>query len=357
MDARALSRPPRAAARAGCRRRAAVVAAALAGAVAAAGVAAAADRPPRVDVAVGYAVDPHWPQRPGDVVWEAMPGTAVDLQGHVWTFNRGSVPVQVYTTDGTLVRTWGKGEFKNPHNIRIDREGHVWASDTLLHTVRKFTRDGRLLLTLGTAGQAGADAAHFDQPTDMAITPAGDVFVADGYGNNRIVHFDAGGRFVKAWGRPGTAPGEFSLPHAIALDSRGRLYVADRNNVRVQVFEQSGKFLAQWTDLITPWGIWITPQDEIYVCGSSPMQWRETTRPFLGVPPRDQIVMKLDPTGRVRELWTFPKGQDGKETPGELNWVHGIAVDAMRSLYLGDINGKRAQRFIRIEPPGAGRQP
>jgi DNA-binding beta-propeller fold protein YncE len=309
----------------------------------------APERYPKINLAVGYQHDPNWPQKPAEAVWAAMPGVAVDANGHIWTFNRGNIPIQVYTADGALVRMWGQGEFKNPHHIKIDREGNVWVSDTLLHTVRKCTPDGKVLLTLGTPGEAGTDEKHLNQPTDMAITPSGEVFVADGYGNNRVVHFDAQGRFVKAWGKLGIGPGEFSLPHAIVVDSRGRLYVADRNNARVQVFDQSGKFLAEWRNLITPWGIWITPKDEIYVCGSSPMLWSETRGSMLSIPPKDQVVMRFDPDGRVRQIWTFPKGEDGKEKPGDLNWVHAIAVDSGGHLYLGDINGKRAQRFIRIE--------
>src|SRR5262249_37260005 len=134
----------------------------------------------------------------------------------------------------------------------------------------KFTPEGKLLLTLGTPGTAGRDSTHLNRPTDMVVTPAGDVFVADGYGNARVVHFDKSGKFVKAWGELGHKPGQFSIPHAIALDSKGRLYVADRNNVRVQIFDQSGKLLDEWRDVVVPWGFCVTKDDEIWVCGSSP---------------------------------------------------------------------------------------
>src|SRR5690606_37178584 len=120
------------------------------------------------------------------------------------------------------------------------------------HTITKFSPEGKVLLTLGTRGQPGEDASHLNQPTDVAITPAG-VFVADGYVNSRVVQYTADGKFVKAWGRLGTGPGEFSLPHGIAADSRGRLYVVDRNNVRVQVFDSNGTYLTEWRNIITPW--------------------------------------------------------------------------------------------------------
>src|SRR6185369_13880749 len=107
-----------------------------------------------------------------------------------------------------------------------------------------------------------------DRPTDMAISPAGDIFVSDGYGNARVVHFDKTGKFVKAWGSMGVRPNQFSIPHAIAMDSTGRLYVADRNNVRVQVYSQAGELLDSWSNVLVPWGFCMTPRDEIWICGS-----------------------------------------------------------------------------------------
>jgi DNA-binding beta-propeller fold protein YncE len=218
--------------------------------------------------------------------------------------------------------------------------------------VMKFTPEGRLLLELGTRDQPGCDAAHFNMPTDVAVTPAGDVFISDGYGNNRVAHFDKAGRFVKDWGKLGTAPGEFSIPHAIAVDSRGRLYVADRNNVRVQVFDQAGRLLDVWANVVTPWGLWVTDKDEVWVCGSSPEVWETAGKGNpLGCPPKDQVLMRFTPEGRLVQLWTVPKGEDGKEKPGELNWVHCIALDSHGDVYAGDIIGKRIQKFLR-QPGG-----
>jgi hypothetical protein len=310
---------------------------------------------PRISMAVGYELDAAWPIRTGTDLppWGGMSGVAVDAQDQVWTFNRGPVPIQVFSPDGSLVHAWGEGLFGKPHHLRIDGKGNVWISDTGKHVVQKFTNDGRLLLTLGTPGHSGADATHFNQPTDIAVTPQGQVFVTDGYGNNRVVHFDATGRFVGEWGRLGVGVGEFSLPHAIALDSRGRLYVADRNNARIQVFNQSGEWLDEWRNLIVPWHIWITPRDEVYVCGSTPMRWGGLALPgmVLGVPPKDQIVIKFSTSGRAEELWSFPLGKAGDCHPGELCWVHGLAVDSRGNLYLGDIQGRHIQKFRRAADP------
>jgi DNA-binding beta-propeller fold protein YncE len=226
---------------------------------------------PRTNQAVSYQVDPSWPERPGSVKWGHVPGVAVDRHDRVWVFTRAEPPVQIYSATGRFIRSWGSGIIKTAHHLKFDRDGNVWLADIGTHTVMQFTPEGKLLKTLGTRGAAGCDETHLNQPTDMAITPSGDVFVSDGYGNNRVVHFDPSGRFVRAWGQLGTRPGEFSLPHAIALDSKGRLYVADRNNVRVQVFDRKGKLLDVWENLLVPWGFWVTKADEIWICGSSPM--------------------------------------------------------------------------------------
>jgi DNA-binding beta-propeller fold protein YncE len=205
-------------------------------------------------------------------------------------------------------------------------------------------------MTIGTPSQAGEDQTHMNQPNDVAFASNGDVYVSDGYGNDRVVVFDKNGKFVRAWGKLGAAPGEFSQPHSIALDSRNRVYVADRNNSRIQIFDSTGKFLTEWKNIITPWYIVITKNDEVYVCGSSPMRWSEVpaTQAMLATPPKDQVLLKLDTEGHIKLLAVFPKGENGKEKPGDLNWVHGMAVADDGTVYLGDVQGKRAQKFIPV---------
>jgi hypothetical protein len=302
---------------------------------------------PKVNTAVGYTVDPSWPQKPADAKWAAVSGIAVDAKDQVYVFTRGTPPIQVYDTNGKYLRGWGQDVVKSAHHVKIDHEGNVWASDIGYHVVHKFTPEGKLLMTLGTKDKPGRDPTHFDKPTDVAVTPSGDIFVADGYGNARVVHFDKNGKYVKEWGELGSKPGQFSIPHAIA-HIKGRLYVADRNNARVQVFDEGGKLLDVWPNLVVPWGFCVT-KDELWVCGSSPMQWREKDS-NLGVPPKDQLFMRFNPDGKLLQLWTVPKGADGLEKPGELNWVHAMAVDSRGNLYAGDITGKRAQKFVRQGP-------
>ncbi len=305
---------------------------------------------PRENLSPSYEVDPAWPQKPKGYEWAAMPGIAVDKQDQVWIFTRSQPPIQVYTTAGKLVRAWGSDTIETAHHIKIDRDGNVWVADIGLHIVRKLTPLGEILLTIGTPGEPGEDETHLDKPTDMAISPTGDVFVSDGYGNNRVVHFDPTGRFVRAWGSLGTGPEQFSLPHAIAMDSAGRLYVADRNNVRVQVYSQQGKLLDSWSNVIVPWGFWVSDKDDIWVCGGSPMPWVEDAKypgAPLNCPPKDQLLIRFDTNGRARQLWTIPKGDDGNEQPGDVNWIHALALDSHGNIYVGDIIGERAQKFVR----------
>ena len=185
---------------------------------------------PQIDNAVGYKADPDWPkEKPPGGEWGGMSSVALGPDGNVWTFNRGKIPVQVYTQDGRLVKYWGQdGLFKNPHTIRFDNSGNLWIVDTRMQTVRKFTPDGKVLMTVGTPNEAGEDETHMNQPNDVAIAPNGDIYVSDGYGNNRIVVFDTNGKFIRAWGKLGGAQGEFSQPHGVVLDSRQRVYVADQ---------------------------------------------------------------------------------------------------------------------------------
>jgi hypothetical protein len=306
---------------------------------------------PKVNLAASYEVVPGWPQRPAEAKPAAVPAISLDREGNVWIYTRANPVVQVYSPDGRYLRGWREEDPKTvPHGLKFDRDGNVWLVDCGLHVARKFTPEGKLLMTLGTLGVPGEDDKHLKAPTDITFTPDGDIFISDGYGNSRVIHFDKDGRYIKAWGTLGTGPGEFSLVHAIGSDSKGRLYVADRNNVRVQIFDREGKLLDTWANILVPWGFWISPADEIWVCGSSPMPWRVDPKypgAPLGCPPKDQLFMKFNTEGRVLEHWTLPKGEDEKEQPGDVNWLHVIALDASGNVYAGDIIGKRVQKFAR----------
>lgn len=294
-------------------------------------------------------VDPAWPQKPDSFTWGAMSGITVDARDQVYLFNRSEPTVQVYRTDGVLVRSWSTANPPGAHHIKLDADGNVWLADFRGHVVQEYSPEGKLLLTLGEAGQSGCDERHFDGPTDMTFVPNGDVFISDGYGNRRVVHFDKQGRFVKAWGEEGTEPGQFALPHAIAADSQGRLYVADRNNARIQVFDTNGKLLAVWDDCITPWGFSVTKDDKIWVCGSSRVRLPDDDGWTISPPP-DQLLVQLDTTGKVLQRVPLRLAPAAPSKPGEVDWVHAVAIDSKGDLYLGDIMGKRAQKFSLHKP-------
>lgn len=310
-----------------------------------------------------YDVDPDWPARPDNIAAEGwVSGLAIDDKDQVWFFRKGKDPVQVYTSDGEFVRSWGNEQnFVYPHHLRIGPDGNIWLSDFGRHVVMKFTPEGELLQTLGVLDEKGDDDTHFDRPTDMAITPQGEIFITDGYGNNRrIVHYDADGKFVKTWGEYGSAPGQFVLPHSIVIDSKGRLYVADRNSGRIQVFDQEGKFLDEWKNIIMPWGLSITKDDELWVCGSSPHWWlRHGAYPEY----KDQVFMKFSTDGKVKQVWQIPLGDIGpdknkpdtsKLKPGEAVGVHCIAADSKGNLFVGEIYSERAEKFVPVtERPAA----
>ncbi|MCH5374005.1 MAG: hypothetical protein JJ992_08515, partial [Planctomycetes bacterium] len=179
-----------------------------------------------------YEVDPDWPQKPEGVQWAAMPGIAIDTQDQIYLFTRTKPAVQVYRPDGTLVRQWNVDGFEGAHFIRIDHQGNIWTTDVKRHVVQKYSPEGKLLLTLGQLDQPGTAEGQFDKPTDTVVLPSGDLFISDGYGNRRVVHYDRNGRFDQAWGESGNQPGQFALPHSIVADSKNRLYVADRENAR-----------------------------------------------------------------------------------------------------------------------------
>ena len=231
--------------------------------------------------------------------------------------------------------SWGADFFIAPHGLTLDREDHVWLTDVGRQQVFKFTHDGRLLLTLGERGKPGADQAHFNLPTDVAVLPDGSFYVSDGYKNTRVVKFDAAGRYEFEWGGKGAEPGHFNLPHGIALDARGRVYVCDRGNARLQVFDPRGKFIAEWKGpaIGRPYGVSIAADGRVFLIdgGDQPVR-----------PPDRGKVVELDAEGNVIESF----GSFGT-APGQFQLGHDIAVARDGSVYVAEAKGKRVQKFIR----------
>lgn len=210
---------------------------------------------------------------PGQTVWNLPRSIAADGKGTIYLLRASEAPVLVFNREGKLLKTWGAGLFKEAHSIDIDRDGNLWITDRADNQVFKFTPDGKQLMVLGKKGVAGkGDSTDlFNGSADVAIAPNGDIFVADGQGgNNRIVKFSKDGKFIKTWGTKGSAAGQFETPHSIAMDSKGRLLVADqqeKKTPRIQIFDQDGKFLEQWDKLPLkqPTGLYITKDDTVYI--------------------------------------------------------------------------------------------
>ena len=226
-----------------------------------------------------------WAQLPDGVEsWPAVTGVEQGPDGNLYVFyrcfensclGRPEDPIVKFDMDGVPLASWGAGMFMYPHGFHVDFEDNVWATDAdgengIGHQVFKFSPSGDLLMTLGEAGVAGEGPDHFNQPTDVFVAPDGSFFVSDGHGqgNNRVVKFAPDGTYLMEWGRPGSEPGEFTTPHALHMDSQGRLFVGDRGNNRIQIFTQEGVFLDEWRQFGRPSGIYITPGDEIYVADS-----------------------------------------------------------------------------------------
>ncbi len=295
-----------------------------------------AQDPPAVSSGRGAAYDlvEGWAQLPEGVdAWGQTIGVEIDDAGNLWVFHRCfatactrrvDVPaVLKYDSSGALTDSWGEGLFVWPHGFFLDADGNLWTTDARGaagkgQQVIKFSPDGEVLMTLGTAGVAGEGPDMFRGPTDVAIAPNGDIFVADGHGNSRIVKYSSDGEFITTWGTKGTGPGQFDEPHCLAFDSQGRLFVGDRLNQRIQVFDQDGRFLDEWTGIMAS-GMHITADDELFVADY-------------------QLRMGI----------VIADAADFSET-GFISGVlaEGVTVDAMGNVYAGEVIPRNLKKFAR----------
>ena len=226
-----------------------------------------------------YRLVMNWATLPANMKWGQTIALDFDAHGDVYVFHRNDPGILKFNPRGELLKSWGAGLFAQAHGLSVDRFGYIWTADSDAKDgkggqVFKFDSDGTLLMTLGKKGvlEESSTGEAFIGPTGVAVAANADIFVADGHvnnGNHRILKFSKDGRFIKAWGKTGSAPGEFNGPHGIAMDSRGRLFVADRGNKRVQVFDQEGRFLAEWPQFGSPENIYITKDDTLYVSDSN----------------------------------------------------------------------------------------
>ena len=299
-----------------------------------------------------YHVVSNWPRLPKGLILGQVTGIDVDSQGNVFVFHRAErvwngEPIQseVIPSPTVLVLNGKSGEmieqraaatFVMPHGLTIDQDDNIWLTDVGLHQVFKYNHKGNLLMVLGERGVAGEDSSHFNMPTDVAIAPDGSFYVSDGYGNSRITRFSADGTFMASWGSKGPNAGQFDVPHNIALDSQGRVYVADRGNARIQIFDGSGKFIQEWkgASFGRPWAVRFDSNGNLYVVGGGDQNdfWPDRAR-----------ILKVDPQGQI--LASF--GSYGK-APGQFIWPHTIAIGPDGAIYVGEVGtGMRIQKFVK----------
>ena len=314
-----------------------------------------------------YRTIDNWAKLPEGRTWGSTSGVDIDPDGtSVWVADRcgtfaplsqfkpgepfacdGSSldPILKFDAAGTLVKSFGAGLFLLPHGLHVDRAGNVWVTDGLGrpgkgHQVFKFSPDGKVLMTLGKAGVPGSGPDEFNAPSAVFVAPNGDIFVADGHGGNtnaRIVKFSPNGEFIKAWGQKGSAPGEFDIPHTLAMDSRGRLFVGDRQNNRIQIFDQDGNFLDQWFQFSRPSGIYIDKHDIIYVAdsesGGAAKNHDGWTRGIRVGNVGDGAVTALIP--------------DPAEKPTGSSAAESVAADEAGNVYGAEVGPKRLMRYVK----------
>ena len=290
--------------------------------------------------------------------WAPTNNVFVDGKDNVWVMDRcedkgclGSheAPIWELSPDGKVLKNFGAGMFLFPHTVKPDAEGNVWAIDGDAkegkgNQVFKLSPDGKVLMTLGKAGQGGKDPDVFDRPTGIAFARNGDTFISEGhapsFGNSRIVKFDKNGKFIKSFGHLGSGDGELKGPHVLALDSQGRLFVADRSNSRVAIFDQNGKFLAAWKQFGRPSGIFIDKNDMLYVSDSESEDapGKDTNNPGC----KRGIRGGSAKDGKVQFYIPPPPVSDPKLPPPE-----GVAVDSQGTIYAAAVQAKEVYKYVR----------
>ncbi len=303
-----------------------------------------------------YHLVPDYFKMPPGRQWGQVASVDVDPRGNIWIFERcGDKACNTSTEDsifefdqsGKCIKHFGSKMFFSPHGITVDDQGNVWVTDAedgpgaKGHQVFKFNQDGKLLMTLGKAGVPGTTNDTFNRPSDVAIAKNGDIFVADGHGdasNARIVKFNKDGKFIKAWGTKGSAPGQFDLPHALAIDSKGRLFVADRNNNRIEIFTPDGKYITEWKQFGRPSGIFIDKRDNLYVSDS------ESNNPRNPGFKRG-IYVGSAKDGKVAAF--IPNNEPDDPDHTNSSSAEGIAADAAGNIYGAEVAGRKLTKFVR----------
>jgi len=292
-----------------------------------------------------YEVVENWAKLPEGWSFKEVASVGVDANDNVYAFNRGAHPMMVFDRHGNFLRSWGEGIFPRAHGITVSPDETLFCTDDGDHTVRKCTLDGKVLFTLGVSGKPAPfmSGEPFNRCTHVAIDPrSGDFYVSDGYGNARVHKYAPDGTLLLAWGESGTDPGQFNIVHNIATDSAGWVYVADRENHRIQVFDPNGKFETQWVNMARPCGLYIDQATDIAYVGELGVAIASNAQ-ALGVGPR---ISLYDTKGNVlARLGNKPEG----EAPGQFIAPHGICIDSRGDIYVGEVSWTHTGS--RLNPP------
>jgi DNA-binding beta-propeller fold protein YncE len=282
-----------------------------------------ADTKPSRDLGFSLVPQRQFLQLPHELGLAECSAVAVNQKGELYLFHRGPRPILCFNAQGKLLRSWGDELIKTAHGLRVDKDDNVWVTDVGSSRVYKFDPTGKPLLVLGT-GVAGAGKDQFDEPTDIAFGPDDEVYIADGYGNSRVMKFNQEGQLLLTWGTAGVERSQFRLPHSIVVDGEGRVLVGDRENKRIQVFDREGKWEATWKGF-APYGMAFDPDGQLFVADGRAGQ-----------------ILLLDEKGKVRRRW----GKEG-DGVGEFQMPHMLAFDADGNLFVAEVEGKRLQKFAR----------
>jgi peptidylglycine monooxygenase len=265
-----------------------------------------------------YAIHRKW-AKPEGQGFGFLSDLMVDGAGHVHVAQRGAdQPVLVFDRNGRQIGAWGHGTLAEPHYINASADGGILVADRDAHQVLRFDKDGNVVQTLGRRHWPSLDAP-FNHPTAAAQAPDGEIYVADGYGNSSVHRFAPDGSLIRTWGGQGSGPGAFTTPHAVAIDSRGRVLVADRENNRVQVFDREGDFVTEWGDFYHPMQIWIDDRDLVFVTDQ--------------IPRISLLTLDGKLVGRCR---------------GAINGAHGLSGDTDGNLYLSELPPQEVTKLERI---------
>jgi len=281
-----------------------------------------------------FEIDEGWGKLPAGWRYGEVAGLAVDSKDRVYVFNRGQHPMIVFDRDGNFLRSWGEGLFVRAHGAHVGPDDTIYCTDDGDHTVRKCTLEGKVLLTIGIPGEPApfVSGKPFNRCTHTALSPSQEIYVSDGYGNARVHKYAPDGKLLMSWGEPGTKPGQFNIVHNICTDADGWVYVADRENHRVQVFDGKGKYEAQWNNIHRPCGLCMPykKQPVCYIGELGPGGKVNEKMPHIG--PRLSVVThKGELLSRIGDF-------EGDGKPSKFIAPHGVAIDSQGSVYVGEVS-------------------